>query len=797
MNSSDNVSVISFNVRGLRNTVKRRSVFRHIHSVYPNSIAMLQETHSRPEIETVWRAEWGGHIVFAHGTDTAQAGVAIVFPLGYPYRVNEVYSDNDGRMVCLEVGSESSRLLLLSVYAPATSDQKKKCDFLDLVRDILLAHSHLRTFAGGDFNIKLGALDSDQLEYSITRSAKKLQCILDEFELVDVWRSQHPTTRRYTWRRTTPLQQSRIDFIFVSNVVFTNEVVRSRIDAGILSDHNCIVVSADFSTEKRGPGIWRFNNELLNCDAFVGSVRQEIANAKACQGYYSGDIKKGVKVEMLLSNIRVIAIKKSKTISRKRRLEENELYNKVNDLEAELAENHSADLVGEYERAKNKLDQVKMNRGKFAMLCTQAKWIEEGEKSTKYFLRLGNKRSTEANISALKAEDGSVIRGNSAILNECVKHYRTVYTSTLRSTDYDAFALDDNDPRLSEEESLECEGPVTKDECKNALAKMARNKTAGVSGFSAEFFAFFWAELGEIIVEYYNDARDRKELFITHRRGILTLIPKKGDQRMLKNKRPICLLDVVYKILAKVLANRLAGVISKLVHENQTGFIKGRYIGENVRLIADITSYCNMDDLPGLLLAVDYRNAFDSLEHEFLWFTLESFNFGPNFCSWVKLLYSGTQLSIKNNGTTSEWFPSTRGTFQGSPLSGMLFNLAAELLAIRIRKTPNIHGIEISKVEVKMSQYADDLTLFLKDEESLMNVFEVIEVFGNASGLRVNENKTKLMWLGAYKRHAKSVRGIEATYKLKILGVWFSATEECTDDNIDPVINKVKNTINN
>ena len=120
-----------------------------------------------------------------------------------------------------------------------------------------------------------------------------------------------------------------------------------------------------------------------------------------------------------------------------------------------------------------------------------------------------------------------------------------------------------------------------------------------------------------------------------------------------------------------------------------------------------------MDALPGLMLAVDYRNAFDSLEHDFLWFTLECFNFGASFRSWVKLLYTGAQLTVKNNGFTSEWFPCTRGTFQGSPLSGMLFNLAAEMLAIRIRKARNIRGIDISRVEVKLSQYADDLTLFL------------------------------------------------------------------------------------
>lgn len=771
-------------------------MFRHLHTTYPQSIVMIQETHSCPNIVNVWKSEWGGPIAFAHGPDTTQAGVAIMFPSGYSGCISEVHSDREGRLLCLELDSASGRLLLISVYAPTGTDQKKKCEFLDSFRNILLAYSNCRTLVGGDFNIKLMALDSDNSGFTNTRSVVKLNNILDEFDLVDVWRMQHPTTRRFTWRRISPFQQSRIDFIFASNAIFTNEVMRSRIDAGILSDHNVTIVNADLSTEKRGPGIWRFNNELLHCETFVDSVRQECADALTGIGCYAGDIKKGVKLEMLLSSVRVKAIIKSKEIANVKRAEEKELHSTLNVLETKLADNPSGEVVSEYERAKNKLDQLKIARGKFAMLCTQSKWREEGERSTKYFLRLANRRSAESNMSAIETEDGRVIRGNSAILKECVKYFRSLYASKQCSTGFSSFALDDNDPRLSEEDRLECEGPVTKEECQNALTKMARNKASGISGFSAEFFSFFWLDLGELIVDYYNDAKERNELFVTHRRGILTLIPKKGDQKLLKNKRPICLLDVIYKLLAKVMANRLSKVIDKIVHEDQTGFIKGRYIGENLRLVSDIITYCNMDNLPGLLLAVDYRNAFDSLEHEFMWFTLESFNFGPSFCSWIKLLYTGAQLAVKNNGFTSEWFPSTRGTFQGSPLSGLLFNLAAELLAIRIRKTRNINGIEISKVEVKLSQYADDLTLFLKNEDSLMNAFEVIEEFGNASGLQVNDNKTKLMWLGADRGERKAVRNIEASSKLKILGVWFSATEQCTDDNINPVVNKIKNVTN-
>ena len=264
----------------------------------------------------------------------------------------------------------------------------------------------------------------------------------------------------------------------------------------------------------------------------------------------------------------------------------------------------------------------------------------------------------------------------------------------------------------------------------------------------------------------------------------------------MQNKRPICLLDVIYKLLAKILANRLSNVMHKIIHVNQTGFMKNRFIGENVRLITDVIEYCSMDDIEGLLLAIDYRNAFDTLEHDFLWFTLKSFNFGTGFCSWIKLLYSGALLSVCNNGYTSEWFPCTSGTFQGSPLSGMLFKLAVEMLANRIRLNEQIRGITISNVEIKLTQYADDTTLFVNNAESGKHAISLINDFSAVSGLRMNMRKTKCMWLGAGKHKRCSIQGIEAVDKIKILGVWFSATARCTDDNMEPVISKIKYVIN-
>ena len=121
------------------------------------------------------------------------------------------------------------------------------------------------------------------------------------------------------------------------------------------------------------------------------------------------------------------------------------------------------------------------------------------------------------------------------------------------------------------------------------------------------------------------------ELSISQRRGIITLTPKEdGSLLDLSNWRPITLLNVDFKIAAKAIAKRFEPILPVLIHPDQTGFVKGRYIGENIRLINDIMEITKSQNLPGILTSLDCRKAFDSLEWPFIMKTLDYFNFGSD-----------------------------------------------------------------------------------------------------------------------------------------------------------------------
>ena len=178
--------------------------------------------------------------------------------------------------------------------------------------------------------------------------------------------------------------------------------------------------------------------------------------------------------------------------------------------------------------------------------------------------------------------------------------------------------------------------------------------------------------------------------------------------------------------------------------------MKNRYIGENVRLIADIIDYTKTKEIQGVALFLDFKKAFDSIEWDYLSTVLDVFNFKEDFKRWVKVFYTDISSCVTNNGFASPFFNLNRGVRQGCPLSGLLFVLGIELLNLAIQTNSNIKGIKVGDKEIKNTLYADDTTLFVKDIESVQELLEMLAKFRRCSGLELNKSKTEAMWLGPW-----------------------------------------------
>ena len=235
------------------------------------------------------------------------------------------------------------------------------------------------------------------------------------------------------------------------------------------------------------------------------------------------------------------------------------------------------------------------------------------------------------------------------------------------------------------------------------------------------------------------------------RRGVISLIPKEGKNlHQLKNWRPISLLNVDYKIASKAIANRLKKVLNSVISNDQTGFLSNRYIGENIRLVLDCIDYANSENIPGMLLFLDFEKAYDKLEWNFVKKCLEMFGFGESLQKWISLFYTNIESCVINKGFISPYFKISRGLRQGCPLSCYIFILCAEIFGIALRKNVNIKGIKISNSESKLTQFADDTTLILDgSKNSLLNAVNLIKDFGKISGLFANYSKSSILKIGS------------------------------------------------
>lgn len=208
-----------------------------------------------------------------------------------------------------------------------------------------------------------------------------------------------------------------------------------------------------------------------------------------------------------------------------------------------------------------------------------------------------------------------------------------------------------------------------------------------------------------------------------------------------------------YKIIAFIFARRLQKVIDEYISNEQTAYIKGRFIGTNARLILDIFEYCENNNQEGLLLFLDFEKAFDSVEWNFLFKTLETFNFGTNVIHWIKILYKNPIFRLKNNGWISRTCQMHRGIRQGCPISALLYLFVAEILSDKIKNNGLINGFTVknSEKEIKNIQHADDMTLSLKNIDSLKQAIKTIDIFCKLAGSKINLSKTECILLGTLK----------------------------------------------
>ena len=764
--------------------MKRRAIFNY-HRVNAD-ILIIQESHSSTQIEKIWENEWGGKAIYSHGTTTAR-GVAMFCSKEMYSKISNIYSDQDGRVIVVDIEYYGQRLTLAAIYGP----NEDSPSFFRKIAKIMEDREENKVCIG-DFNLVLDVdLDRKNTYCNNNKAKEELENLMEEFYLRDVWRQRNEEKREYSWFKKDLLSRerkaSRIDMALVSGGLDQNVEMIEYLSS-IKTDHRAIYMVISFNSEERGRGFWKFNCSLLQNREFLQQMNQELDRLTVAHGTDNpGDAWEKIKI-----GIRKFTVKFSRKQASQNELIVAQLSEAVNAYEARLPLGESEDKI--YEETKFDLEEKILEKTRGVMFRSRVKWYEEGEKSTKYFFSLEKARYNAKMCYKLVGDDGQEIVETKHILSAQKEFYSELYDI-------------DRDVNFNLENTYQLYVPVqirqqqdrqiNIEEIQVAIKAMNNGKTPGNDGIPVDFYKVFWSKLKESFQAMMLYSFEQEMLHQSARTGILNLIPKANkDTRYIKNLRPITLLNTDYKIIEKAIANKMLPALEHIIHKDQRGFMKERRISVNIRKMLDIIHEAEKEDLEAIVMSLDFVKCFDKCSFTILHGSLDFFDFGENVKTWTKVLYTDFSVMVQNNGHFSDSIDIKKGVHQGGCCSSVYFLVIAEILALSLRANQDIEGLTIKDIKNILNQFADDMDIFsTSSEKSLKAIHCELENFRSQSGFTVSYEKTTMYRIGSLRHSCAQMYSMNdfvwSNQDISVLGVTI-AHEDIISKNFHPLLEKTK-----
>ncbi|WJX67033.1 hypothetical protein P8452_51532 [Trifolium repens] len=564
----------------------------------------------------------------------------------------------------------------------------------------------------------------------------EFQAFVNSMELEDI-----PVLgRKFTWFHPNGSAMSRIDRVLLSDEWLS---LWGNPSLWILprevSDHCPLVLR--YNCVDWGPRPFRFKNHWLLHGDFKNVVEASWRSnsLSGWMGFILKEKLKGLKVALKAWNKQVYGV-----IDTKIRL----LVEDINeiDVKGELVALSEVE-VGMRRKNFEELWHLLKSKESLIVQRSRARWLKEGDANTSYFHKCLRARGSSNSIKALQV-GGVWVESPEEIRQATVDFFKHHFCLPLRLRPF----LDGVEfPLLSEAANLSLTLPFALEEIEVVVAESDGNKSPGPDGFNFNFVKQFWHLLKNevrILFDQFHGIGNLPKNFMSY---FIALIPKVSSPLSLGDFRPISLLGCLYKLVAKVLAKRLAKVMDPLVATTQSAFLKGRYLVDGVMVVNEVVDMAKKSGKNCLILKVDFEKAYDSVDWSFLDYMLGRFGFCDQWRKWIRTCVFSGSMSILVNGSPTEEINIQRGLKQGDPLAPFLFLLVAEGLGGLLRKAVELNrfkGFRVGRRGVVIShlQYADD-TLCIGEAtlENLWALKAILRGFEMVSGLKVNFWKSNIL----------------------------------------------------
>jgi hypothetical protein len=587
-------------------------------------------------------------------------------------------------------------------------------------------------------------------------------------QLSDTFRTRHPRTRSFTWHSTQ--HAARLDRFYMGPSLQPH-LGACFVGTQTPSDHRPVVVELlPRAQPDQGPGLRRMRLQYFWDDAiaraeFEQFLVQEAASAPAVSEDGTGASAMLTWWGGFKGRVSCKAGELSRRVRQARQVTEvvarapaaAALAQAYQSLEAEgITTAQAAVALDNIQAARQAWCTAVQAAQASAEWARRRDWLHQGERPSPGLtaaLQAQQPPASSRHVAALRSRTGRLVTGGRPLAHLVNSHWASVCSTppshpAAQREVLDAVAASGLHLPPDDADALGS-STVTAEEVLTALKHSAPGKAPGLDGLPVDLYRRCKSVFAPLLATLYTAIAFAGAVPVGFLDGVVITLYKAGERVQPNNYRPITLLNGDYRVLAKVLSHRLKRVQCQLIEPEQTGFLPGRAIGENL-LFNQLLPGSLGPSSTAVAVFLDFYKAYDTVIREFLYAVLDTMGLGGGFLTWVKLLLTNTGAVACINGYISQWCAYSAGVRQGCPLSPQLYLMVAQAL-LSFLKAKGL-GIPVMGRTVTACQYADDAQVYLPSLHSIRRFLDAMAVFKQASGQGLNLDKTLVLAIGRQTR---------------------------------------------